>query len=68
LGPDDFRKEIQARFPGATASLGVSPVGFSTDGQMAMVMVDDVQSTVYYLLRLDRGRWVVTRRVTVRET
>ncbi|MEK6688360.1 MAG: hypothetical protein AABZ01_07870 [Gemmatimonadota bacterium] len=64
---EEMRNRFQDLFPGLWGMIGVSPVGFSTDRQWAMVMVDHPMGTVYYLLALRDGRWVITRSATVRE-
>ena len=62
----EFWSIVSARYPGIMGMFGFSPVGFSTDRKWAMVMVDWPRSTVYFLLELRDGRWVVTRRAEVR--
>jgi len=69
--PDAFWNAFERRFPGANGIIALSPVGFSTDRRAAMVMVDFgcgglCGGTVYYLLTVQNGRWVVIRSVQVR--
>jgi hypothetical protein len=63
----EVRSRFPSRFPGLRGMIGVSPVGFSTDRQTAMVMVDDPEGTTYYLLALRGRQWVVTLRAVVRQ-
>ena len=69
--PDEFWTAFEKKYPHANGILGVSPVGFSTDGNAALVMVDHAcgslcGATVYYLLERRGTRWIVVRHATVR--
>jgi hypothetical protein len=69
--PDAFWTVFEQKYPGANGILAVSPVGFSTDGRAALVMVDHTcgslcGATVYYLLERRGVRWIVLRQAEVR--
>ena len=69
--PVSYWEAFYRRYPDSPGVVTLSPVGVSSDGQAAMVMVDNscgglCGSTYYYLLEHREGRWVVARRVAVR--
>jgi hypothetical protein len=69
--PDAYWRAFRQRFPDATSVIALSPVGFSADHTAAIVMVDFgcgglCGGTIYYLVELRQGRWVVTRKAQVR--
>lgn len=71
LNPTDYWRRFDARFPRSSGLIAVSRVGFSADGQHALMLVDYgcgglCGGTVYYLLTRERSMWRTVRTVQPR--
>jgi hypothetical protein len=64
--PDSFWRAFRERYPHSTGRLAFSNVGFSSDGRIALVLVDygcggRCGGTIYVLLELRDAKWVIVR-------
>jgi hypothetical protein len=64
--PTEYWQRFYARFPASSGRLAISRVGFSRDGQHALMLVDygcggRCGGTVYYLAARDDQRWRIVR-------
>ena len=64
--PDDYWRNFRARYPGAFGRISLSRVGFSSDGNKALVLADygcgpRCGGTRYYLLERSAGGWRILR-------
>jgi len=65
-GPEAYWSEFYRRYPGSNGSIAFSSIGYSADGTVAVLVVDEACGSLCgalsnVVVKRDNGRWRVTK-------